>query len=122
MQRDLDAGDYLQPIEETAESGGTLAKRLDIAARIRALVDERPPNELAAKLHIGLDELDDAIDLSLPVHPVHVLAAISFMFGIDPTWLITGDYDAGTHRLSSISQQSAADVIRSILKRRSSSW
>ena len=93
------------------------ADRFEVADRIRALFDERPVSELASRLHVSVDALNDAVDTSLPVHSVDVLAAISFAYGVDPSWLITGEYDPRTHQAAASSPDDAERVIRAILRR-----
>ena len=93
------------------------ADRFEVAARIRALFDERPVSDLASRLRVDVDAISDAVDASMPVHSVDVLAAISFAFGVDPTWLLTGEYDSRTHQAAATSPEDAERVIRSILRR-----
>ena len=49
---------------------------------------------------LGLEEvsLRMSIDEDSPHPTVEVLAAVIREFGIDPTWLLTGEYDSATHR------------------------
>jgi hypothetical protein len=72
-----------------------------IAARIRGLIGgqdhgiiERTARRLEISevtLRISTDELDP--------HPtLEVLDALVREYGVDPTWLMTGDYDAASHR------------------------
>lgn len=75
--------------------------RTGIAERLRELVggpDSSFLAETAARL--GLEELSlrMSIDVDSPHPTVEVLAAVIREYGVDPTWLLTGLYDAGTHR------------------------
>lgn len=78
------------------------ADRFAIAARVRALLGSQDSgNNMSALAHrIGVDELE----LRMTVHDrsprpvVGVLAAIVTEYGVDPTWLVTGQYDSAMHR------------------------
>jgi hypothetical protein len=71
-----------------------------IAARIRALIscEDPGPAEAAARLGISEEALRAATDYNNPAPSVEVLAAVVLLYGVDPTWLVSGGYDVGTHR------------------------
>jgi hypothetical protein len=92
--------------------------RIAIAERLRELVGgphREDLGEVAARL--GLEELSlrMSIDEESPHPTVEVLAAVIRQYGIDPTWLLTGVYDASTHRSSMEDDQSAAARIREFM-------
>ena len=60
------------------------------------------------RLGVGEEELRAAVDYSDPTPSVELLAAIVVHYGVDPTWLLSGGYDAGTHR-SAVESQSILD-------------
>lgn len=97
--------------------------RLGIADRLRGLVggqDNGDLGETAARL--GLEELSlrMSIDEISPHPTVEVLAAVIRVYGVDPTWLLTGVYDASTHRNSMDATESIAAMLREFIHKRSS--
>ena len=75
--------------------------RIAIAARIRGLLagqDNADPSVAAARL--GVDEvgLRMTIDDLAPNPTIDVIGAIVRTYGVDPVWLLTGEYDPATHR------------------------
>jgi lambda repressor-like predicted transcriptional regulator len=75
--------------------------RREIAARLRALVGELDVPALAATARrLGVDErtLRTSLDETSPFPTIDVLIAFVTSYGIDPNWLLSGVYDAGTHR------------------------
>ena len=71
-----------------------------IAARIRALIacEDPDPSEAALRLGVNEDALRASMDYIDPSPSVEVLAAVVVLYGVDPTWLVSGGYDAATHR------------------------
>jgi hypothetical protein len=72
-----------------------------IAARVRGLIGCQERERLEATVQrLGVSEL--ALRLSIdelsPYPTLDVLAAIVREFGVDPCWLIHGEYDSATHR------------------------
>jgi hypothetical protein len=98
--------------------------RNGIAFRIRALIGaERLADVGDVASSLGIDEvsLRMSIDELAPYPTVDVIAAVVAHFGIDPTWLLSGDYDPATHRSTGdAADASLQDVIRGIVSRRSS--
>lgn len=76
--------------------------RIAIAARIRGLLsgqdDGSDPALCAKRLHVDEIGLRMSIDDLAPNPTIDVIAAIVATYGVDPTWLLTGDYDPATHR------------------------
>jgi len=75
--------------------------RIAIAARIRGLIagqDGGDPAECARRIHVDEIGLRMSIDELAPNPTVNVIIAIIVSYGVDPTWLLTGNYDAATHR------------------------
>jgi transcriptional regulator with XRE-family HTH domain len=72
-----------------------------IASRVRVLLAGRGPSqELAEKFGVSESALAQSVDEFMPRPTVDVLLAVVGEFGVDPTWLLTGSYDAGTHRVA----------------------
>lgn len=75
--------------------------RIAIAARIRGLIAGQDGGDpAAAALRLRVDEvgLRMSIDELAPNPTVDVIAALVAAYGVDPSWLLTGEYDPGTHR------------------------
>jgi hypothetical protein len=71
-----------------------------IAARIRGLVGGQDASLSDASRRLKVDEvsLRISIDELAPYPTVDVIAAVVREYGVDPTWLLTGEYDAASHR------------------------
>ena len=75
--------------------------RNGIAERLRGLLAGQDDDDLSrTAARLGVEELSLRMSIDeLSAHPtVEVLAAVIRVYGVDPTWLLTGRYDAGTHR------------------------
>lgn len=73
--------------------------RHGVAERIRALVSSGDSlASVAARLGVATNVLATAIDDAVPYPTVALLDAIVRVFGVDPSWLVTGRYDSATHR------------------------
>ena len=72
-----------------------------IAARIRGLLggQDSTLSDAAKRLRVDEISLRMSVDTLAPYPTVDVIAAIVREYGVDPTWLLTGDYDAATHRV-----------------------
>ena len=53
---------------------------------------------MAARLGVDEVSLRMSIDPLAPYPTLDVLSAIITAYGVDPTWLITGEYNSSTHR------------------------
>lgn len=77
--------------------------RRGIAERLRALLGEQHSAMLAATAQrLGVSERDLllSIDERSPHPTLDVVAAIVCEYGVDPSWIIYGDYDSATHHES----------------------
>lgn len=75
--------------------------RAGIAARLRGLLggqDNRDLGDVAVRLGVEELSLRMSVDELSPHPTVEVLAAVIRVYGVDPSWLLTGQYDAGIHR------------------------
>ena len=77
------------------------ASRHALAARIRGIVagqDHGVIEATARRLGVSEVSLRMSVDELDPYPTVDVVFAIIRQHGVDPTWLLTGEYDATTHR------------------------
>jgi len=75
--------------------------RQSVAARVRSLVDHDETGDWGAiARHLRVDELElrITIDAKSPHPAMGVLLAVIREYAVDPTWLLTGEYDSATHR------------------------
>lgn len=74
--------------------------RAGIGERLRGLLLGRDAHlgETAARLGVDEAPLRRSMDEDSPHPVVEVLVAVIRVYGIDPSWLLTGVYDAATHR------------------------
>lgn len=95
--------------------------RTAISARLRSLLTANHENVDAVAERLGVDELSLRLSLDeLSPHPtVEVLDAVIREFGVDPTWLLTGKYDSGSHRLA-IEEGNIEAVLRDFIATRPS--
>ena len=92
--------------------------RTEIAARIRGLIagqDGGDPAGAAARLHVDEVGLRMSIDELAPNPTVDVIAAVVVFYGVDPAWLLTGEYDAATHRGILEGQESAERAVARLM-------
>jgi hypothetical protein len=80
----------------------TTIDRFAVASRLRALIFAGTPDAssgaIAESLGVRESMVRASIDESSP-HPwLEVVAAVVRRFGVDPTWILTGEYDHATHR------------------------
>jgi hypothetical protein len=72
-----------------------------IAARIRSLItalDAGDFEAVAGQLHVDEVALRMSVDDVAPYPTLDVLAAVVQAYGVDPAWLVTGEYDLKIHR------------------------
>jgi len=72
-----------------------------IAARVRGLIGGQDGGDLrvtAERLSVDESALRMTIDPSNPTAATSVLAAVVSVYGVDPHWLLCGEYDSRTHR------------------------
>lgn len=74
--------------------------RISIAARIRGLIGGQDASISDAAKRLKVDEISlrMSVDDLAPYPTVDVIAAIVREYGVDPTWVLTGEYDASSHR------------------------
>jgi len=79
----------------------TTFDRAGIAERVRALIGGQDDADLARtaeRLRVEELSLRMSID-SLSPHPtMEVVMAVIREYGVDPTWLLTGEYQSSSHR------------------------
>src|SRR5689334_10363444 len=74
--------------------------RHGIAARIRGLIGGQDKNDIggvAARLGVAELSLRMSVDELSPHPTIEVLAAIIRTYGIDPNWLLSGQYSSASH-------------------------
>lgn len=72
-----------------------------IAARIRGLLSgQGEVHVVAERLRVHEVALRMSIDDTSPYPTLEVIAAVVRAYGVDPHWLVTGDYDSGAHRMA----------------------
>jgi len=101
---------------------GFTVDRWRIAVRIRALlyaaIRRSGLRAVAADLDVTAESLQVSTDLQNPHPSVEVLLAVIRYHGVDPTWLLTGEYDLATHREALENPASAASLLaRTSLRR-----
>lgn len=92
--------------------------RIAIAARIRGLIAGQDAGDpAAAALRLNVDEigLRMSIDELAPNPTVDVIAALVANYGVDPSWLLTGDYDSATHRGILEERESVEQVVSRLM-------
>lgn len=103
----------MQPIEES--------DRRSVAARVRTLIDHQEgddPGAVARRLRVDELELRMTIDVDSPRPTMDVLLAVIREYAVDPTWLLTGDYDSGTHRRTMDSDRTEIiEVVKDVARR-----
>lgn len=75
-----------------------------ITERIRALMSRQPGHSLCTAADslelpaVGLARLLDAQETADPAFVIDVITALAYESGVDPQWLLTGEYDGKIHR------------------------
>src|SRR5687767_510603 len=70
-----------------------------IASRIRGLIGSPVSiSDAARRLRVDEVSLRMSVDELAPYPTVDVIAGVVREYGVDPTWLLTGQYDSATHR------------------------
>ena len=93
-----------------------------IASRLRSLLGEAgeiPFGDIAAKLGVEELSLRLSVDEISPHPTVEVLDAVIRVYGVDPTWLLTGQYDSGSHRMA-VEAGNARAILRDFIAMRPS--
>jgi hypothetical protein len=92
--------------------------RIAIAARIRGLIagqDGGDPAAVAERLRVDEIGLRMSIDELAPNPTVDVIAALVATYGVDPSWLLTGEYDPSTHRSILEERNSVEQVVSRLM-------
>jgi hypothetical protein len=86
--------------------------------RIKGLVSmsDQAQQQSAATL-LGVDErhLRAAVKQESRLSTLKVVAAVVRVYGLDPTWILTGNYDAATHRIALQGDSATIDQLLSRL-------
>src|ERR1700682_3073149 len=75
--------------------------RFEVAARLRGLLSGQDAGVVGATANrLGLSEIALRMSLDkIDPHPTfEVLMAVVREYAVDPTWLVSGEYDVETHR------------------------
>ena len=75
--------------------------RAGIAQRLRGLIGDQDRGDLAAtarRLHVEELSLRMSVDELSPHPTMEVVMAVIREYGVDPAWLVTGEYQSGSHR------------------------
>ena len=92
--------------------------RKEIAERVRELIAGQDGGDLSLTARrFGVEEvsLRMSIDEVSPFTTIDVLTAVVGLYGVDPTFLLTGHYDSTTHRrVLEGDAGAAADAIRQL--------
>lgn len=92
-----------------------------IAARLRGLLAGQDNGDFATiALRLGVEEVSLRMSIDdLSPHPtVEVLTAVIHLYGVDPSWLLTGNYNPATHRAAAEGLSSVTAEIRAAVDRR----
>jgi hypothetical protein len=88
---------------------------------VRSLIDHEgtgDPGAIARRLRVDELELRMTIDTDSPRPTMDVLLAVIREYGVDPTWILTGEYDSGTHRRTVESDRSELiEVVKDVARR-----
>ena len=96
--------------------------RAGIAERLRGLLSGQDHGDLGVTaVRLGIEEvsLRMSIDMDSPHPTVEVLAAVIREYGVDPGWLLTGNYSEATHRSAMESLASITAELRAYVNKRS---
>lgn len=97
------------------------SERFRIAERVRGLLSGQDGGNAAATARrLGVEELALRMTIDdVSPHPViDVLVAVIARYGVDPTWLLTGEYDPATHRKAAdADRESVIDALRELSAR-----
>src|SRR5688572_25413140 len=85
-----------------------------IAQRLKGLVgmsDRAKLSSAAVRLDVDLEDLERAIKGESPASILRVVAAMVRVYGLDPSWLVTGRYDPNTHRVGTRRDAAAVEEL-----------
>jgi hypothetical protein len=92
--------------------------RTAIAQRLRGLIAGQDNGDLAkTAARLGVEEVSLRMSVDdLSPHPtVEVLAAVIREYGVDPHWLLTGDYDPSRHRTALENDAAVRESLRDLM-------
>lgn len=95
--------------------------RRAIASRLRGLIAGQDAGDLGATARrLGVDEvsLRMSVDADSPYPTVDVLLATIATYGVDPSYLLTGVYDADLHRRAMENPESVGEIFGKLWLRR----
>jgi hypothetical protein len=94
--------------------------RFAVAGRIRTILGEdvADPAQLARRLGVGEWTLRVSLDPNAPEPTVEVMLAVVRVYGVDPSWLLTGEYDPVTHRAAADGDRSDIHATLESIRRR----
>ena len=88
---------------------------------MRSLVDhdgDADPADIARQLRVDELELRMTIDVESPRPTMDVLLAVIREYAVDPTWILTGDYDPATHRRTMDTDRAGViEVVKDVARR-----
>ena len=103
-------------------SGDSTPFASEVASRIRELIAGQRREEttaLARRLRVDEESLRCTINGAWPRPSLAVILAIVREFGVDPCWLLTGDYDLSTHRrVIELDRPTTIEEVRLLARRR----
>lgn len=85
-----------------------------IAGRIRGLIHVRSPADIpaiASRLGVEEQSLRATVAGRAPLPTPAVISALVRVYGLDPSWVLTGEYDPATHRAALESERAALDAL-----------
>jgi hypothetical protein len=78
----------------------TKIDRHGVAARLRSLLQAVSFEAAALQLDVSELALRISIDTTSPNPTIDVIVAAARHFAVDPTWILTGEYDRNTHHVA----------------------
>jgi hypothetical protein len=87
-----------------------------ISARVREVMrlEEFGIERASARLSLDQQLLQSGVDGVSRSATMKVVEALVRVYGLDPTWIVTGKYDPATHR---VAMQAKGEELTAILKR-----
>jgi hypothetical protein len=101
----------------------TAFDRAGIAERLRGLIGGQDSGDLAstaARLRVEELSLRMSVDALSPHPTMEVIMAVIREYGVDPAWLLTGEYHSSSHRAAIEGEQLPAPLRDFIAYRRGS--
>jgi hypothetical protein len=100
-----------------------------IRDRVRQLLEPASlsPDELADRLDVPAQYLVEILSPSRDVliradHLIDVIAAVVHVHGVDPTWVITGEYDPKLHRSLELEGPAPTNGVRRLVESQLDGW